>query len=63
MKSFDGFLLRLRGLELGRINPILVGLTARFEHVPAVEIVTTASKALIQEEFVVVVAKLGAGKP
>ena len=63
MKSFNGFLLRLRGLELGSINSVLVGLTARFEHVPTVEIVTTASKALIQEEFVVVVAKLGAGKP
>jgi hypothetical protein len=30
VKSFDSFLLRLRGLELSSFNPVLVGLAARF---------------------------------
>jgi hypothetical protein len=62
VKFFDSFLLRLRGLELSSINPVLVGLTARFQHVSAVKVITTPSKTLIQEKLVVIVAELGAGK-
>jgi hypothetical protein len=63
VESSYNLLLRVRRLEFLKIYPVLIWLTAPFNHVSDVKIVATPGEPLIQQYFVVVPAEFGRGEP